>query len=125
MGLYITRASLEVNGTVIDDFKGVTEHARIIRKKVPLMYKSGTADITQRYEVTVEYVVPQVNPFIFDGVEGGTLTIEYDGGDSVSYGGVATAEVGEAKVDMENEVVRAIRLIAERRNGNAGNTSNP
>jgi len=123
--MYITRCVLEVNGVVVEDFKGFVEKARILRKKVPLMHKSGTADLTQRYEIEVDYVVPQVAPFDFDSVEGGTLTVEYDGGDRVEYGGVATAEVGDGTIDGENEMVKKIRLIAETRNGNTGVAATP
>ena len=125
MALYITRLALEVNGQVITDFKGFTEKARILRKKVPLMYKSGTAQLTQRYEVDVDYVVPQINPFSFDGVEGGTLQVTFDSGDTIAFGGVACAEVGDATVDGENELVKKVRLICESRNGNTGSAATP
>jgi len=123
--MYITRCALEVNGKTVTDFKGFSEKARTIRKKVPLMYKSGTAQITQRYEVEVDYVVPTTSAFDFDSVQGGTLTIEFDGGDRVEFGGVATAEIGDATIDMENELVKKIRLIAETRNGNTGANVTP
>jgi hypothetical protein len=122
MALYVTRCALTVNGKVIDDFKSFIEKARIIRKKVPLMYKSGTAQLTQRYEVEVDYVVPQTNPYSFDAIEGGTLSVEFDSGTTVDFGGVAVAEIGDATIDGENELVRKIRLIAETRNGNSGAT---
>ena len=125
MALYVTRLALEVNGQVVTDFKAFTEKARIIRKKVPLMYKSGTAELTQRYEVEVDYVVPQIGPFDFDSVTGGTLSVEYDSGERIEFGGVATAEVGDATVDGENELVKKIRLIAETRNGNSGANATP
>ena len=125
MALYVSRLSLEVNGQVVTDFKNFTEKARVLRKKVPLMYKSGTADLTQRYEVEVDYVVPQINPFDFDTVQGGTLVVEYDSGERTAFGGVATAEVGDASVDGENELVKKIRLICESRNGNTGASATP
>ena len=125
MALYVIRCALEVNGAVVTDFKGFTERARVLRKKVPLMYKSGTAQLTQRYEVDLDYVVPQVNPFVFDTVQGGTLTIEYDSGERIEYGGVACAEVGDATIDGENELVKKIRFIAENRNGNTGANDTP
>lgn len=124
--LYITRLALEVNGIVVTDFKSFTEKARTLRKKVPLMYKSGTAELTQRYEVEVDYVVPRdVTPFDFDSVVGGTLTVEYDSGDRTDFGGVATISVGDGKVDGENELVKVITLSAETRNGNTGAQATP
>jgi hypothetical protein len=120
MGLFYTRASLEVNGVVYPDVQKVTEDARKPYKKVNLMYSSGEAPITQRFGGTFEYPVPQVNPPVFDALVGGTLTIEYDGGERVSFGGVACEEVGEITVDMENEAKKTIRWIAETRNGSTG-----
>jgi hypothetical protein len=120
MSLYVTRAALEVNGQTITDFKAVAEKSRTIRKQVPLMYKTGHAEITQRFVVEVDYVVPQSTVFDFDTVSNGTLTIEYDSGTRVAYGGVYTLEAGDAAIDGENELIRKITLGAETRNGLTG-----
>jgi len=125
MALSVTRLSLEVNGQVVNDFKAFNEKARVLRKAVPLMYRTNTAQLTQRYEVEIDYVVPQINPFVFDTVEGGTLTVEYDSGERTEFGGVSCAEVGDAMVDGENELVKKIRLTCETRNGNTGGTIEP
>lgn len=123
--IYVARATLELNGEAYADFKAVSEKARTLRKKVNLMNKSGSARLTQRYEVEVDYVVPSVGAKSFDAIEGGTLTVEYDNGDRVSWGGLACAEVGDAAIDGENELVKKIRFIAETRNGNTGATVEP
>jgi len=123
--IYVSRCSLEVNGANITDFKAITEKARTMRKKVNLMNKSGSANITQRYEVEADYVVPQTGSITFDAVEGGTITVEYDNGDRISYGGAACAEVGDAAIDGENELVKKIRFICETRNNNTGATIVP
>lgn len=120
MALMITRCALEVNGAVVTDFKGFTEKARVIRKQVPLMYSTKHAELTQRFSMDVDYVVPQVNPFDFDSVSGGTLTVEFDGGDRIDFGGVYTLDVGDAAVDGENELVKKITFGAETRNGLTG-----
>jgi hypothetical protein len=121
MALYITRAVLDVNGTEITDFKAVTEKARTLRKQVPLMYKTGAAQLTQRFSGELDYVVPRdVTPFDFEGVTGGTLTITYDSGVQVLYGGVHVVEVGDAAIDGEAELVKKIHFIAETRNGETG-----
>ena len=124
MSLYVTRASLEVNGAVISDFKAVTMKSRAIRKQIPLMYSTGHGQITQRYQIDLDYVVPQTNPYNFDAVAGGTLNIEYDSGERVEFGGVYTLDVGDANVDGEKEVIQKITLGAETRNGNFGDTTN-
>lgn len=120
MALYVVRCALEVNGAVETNFKSFTEKSRVLRKQVPLMYKTGHAQLTQRFQVEVDYVVPQTNPFSFDGISGGTLTVEYDSGDRVDFGGVYTLEVGDAAVDGENELVRKVTLGAESRDGQTG-----
>jgi hypothetical protein len=120
MSLYITRATLEVNGQVISDFKGVTDKSITYGKTVPLMYKTGYAQLTKRYLLEVDYVVPQVNPFAFHNVVGATLTIEFDGGQRDTFGGVSVLSIGDRKVDGENEVVRTIELMAETKNGATG-----
>ena len=118
--LYITRASLEVNGQTITDFKGVTEKEVTLSKVVPLMYKTGTAKLTKRYQIEMDYVVPQLNPFDFTAVQAGTITIEYDGGQRDDFGSVTVLTVGDKKVDGENETVQAITFMAESKNGNTG-----
>jgi len=122
MGLYISRISLDVNGADITDIKAVSENARVLRKAVPLMYRTGAAELTQRYGGTFDYVVPQTDPQIktFANVTAGTLTIEYDNGDQVEFGGVHVTEVGDATIDGENELVQKISWIAETRDGASG-----
>lgn len=120
MALYVVRCSLEVNGAVETNFKGFTEKSRVMRKQVPLMAKTGHAAVTQRYQVEIDYVVPQTNPFSFDGISGGTLSIEYDSGERIDFGGVYTLEVGDATLDGENELTRKVTLGCETRNGATG-----
>lgn len=121
MSLYIVRAALEINGTEITDFKAVTQKSTTIRKSVHLMYKTGTASLTQRFELEVDYVVPADKAeFAFPTLQGGTFTVEYDNGTRVNYGGVSTLTTGDSAVDGENELVRKVTLMAETKDGNAG-----
>jgi hypothetical protein len=119
-GTFITRAALELNGKVFDDFSSVEEHAIVAGKKVPLMYGSGWAPKTKRFELTVEYVVPTVNAIDWLTVKNATFTIDYENGERVSYGGVNILDVGNAKADGETEVKKAIQLSANSRNGDFG-----
>jgi hypothetical protein len=120
MALYVTRAALEINGAVETNFKSFTEKSRVMRKMVPLMYHSGTANLTQRYQVELDYVWPAVGAFDFDQVQGGTLTVEYDDGTRVDFGGVSTLETGDVTVDGENEKIVKVTLGCETRNGATG-----
>jgi len=120
MALYVTRALLEVNGAQETNFKKVTQHARVVAKPVPLMYRSGSALLTQRFSIEVDYVVPAINPFDWSQVKDGTFTVEYDSGERTDYAGVYVTQVGEAAVDGENELVQAITMSCETRNGSTG-----
>lgn len=116
MALYVTRCVLEVNGQSVSDFNTFTETTRVLHKQVNLMNKTGHAEITQRYQCSLGYVVPQTGEeFNWDGVADGTLTIEYDSGKRITFGGVYTLEVGDGTTDGETETVKTISLGAESR----------
>jgi hypothetical protein len=136
MALYITRAAVSINGpqgsTTVTDFKAVTEKARTIRKPVHLMYKTGAAELTQRYGVELDYVVPRDSAeFNFAEVTGGTLVIDYTDPEAsavahqVTFGGVHCHTIGDAMVDGEAELVRKVEFICESRNTNDGSTPSP
>jgi hypothetical protein len=114
MNEYISVAGLEVNGTKVDDFKGVGVGEQEIRIPVNLMNKTGFARKTKRYTITVDYVVPKGAPFDWESVENGTLTIDY-GARRESFSGVSCVKVGEAKLDGDKEMTQQIDLIAESR----------
>ena len=121
--LYVTRCALSLNGVEITDFKSFTEITRETRKRVDLMYKTGSAQKTQRYEFELEYVKPKLtDEYNFENLEGASCVIEFDGGQQYIYSGVACMTIGDAKADMENEVVRTIHFVAEQRNGNDGSS---
>ena len=81
MDSYVSVVSLIVNGEEITDFSAVEEKARTLRKQVNLMKKTGVLGVTQRYGVSVDYVVPKDKPeFDFAGIEDGTLTIDKENG---------------------------------------------
>jgi hypothetical protein len=119
-GKFITRAYLEVNGKLIEDFGKVSESPVTHGKKVNLMNGSGYAALTKRYEVTLDYKVPTTGSIDWSTITNGTLTIEYRDGNRVSFGGVNILEIGEASIDGENELTQTIRLSANDRNGNLG-----
>ena len=120
MSLRVIRCSLEINGQLITDFSGVTEKSRALSKVCNLMYETSSAKLTQRYAVSVVYVVPQINPFDFATVQGGTLTIEYDSGERNEYGGVSTISIGDATINGETELTRTIEFHANTLNGATG-----
>jgi hypothetical protein len=110
---YVTKVSLEVNGQEITDFKSVTEGERELRKKIKLMNKTGFVKTTPDFTVQVEYMLPTDDPeFDFESVENGTLTIDKENGVRITYTGVSTLKIGEAKYDGENEMTQVIDLGA-------------
>lgn len=122
MSNYITRASFEMNGTVITDFKSVTEKEYTVSKVVPLMYKTGSAKLTKRWQLEVVYVVPPLNAFDWDSVVGGSgsITLEYDSGERVDYGGVSVLTVAPSAIDGENELTRTVTFTVVNKNGDTG-----
>jgi hypothetical protein len=113
---YVNRCTLTVNGQAIEDFKSFTDNERELRKAVNLMNRTGRCRVTERPGCKLDYVVPlDGEEFNFDDVEDGTLTVEYENGTRTTFSGVSTAKIGEAKIDGENEVVRTIEFIAEKR----------
>lgn len=116
MALYVTRCTLEVNGQSVSDFSSFTENTRVIRKQVSLMNKTGHAEMTERYQFDVGYVVPRTgDEFDWDSVSDGTVTVELGSGKRITFGGVYTLEVGDATIDGESEATRTISLGAESR----------
>lgn len=114
MGEYVSRVLLEVNGQEITDFKSVAPAEVELRKQVKLMNKTGHTNITPRYSIKVEYVIPSdVTPYDWASLEGGTLTIDWENGKRTTYTGVCTLKDGEAKADGDNEITKSIELGAE------------
>lgn len=110
---YVAKATLEVNGQLVDDINSVTEKKVEVRKAVKLMNKVGVFSVTPQYGVQAEYVIPKDAPeFDWEGVANGTLTIDKENGKRLTFTGVYTLEVGDVKFDGEKEAVRTIELIA-------------
>lgn len=112
---YVIKCTLDVNGESVTDFKGIREGEVELRKQINLMNKTGFAVTTPRYTVGVDYAVPSAAEFDWESVENGTLVIEYEGGRRRRYAGVCTLSIGEATLDNENELVRAVQLGASGR----------
>jgi hypothetical protein len=118
---YVVRAETVFNGQSVQDFKAFEEQTRTVSKAVPLMHKTGNAQLTRRFEFTLDYVVPttaEIDWESFVGVGGtGTASLVYDSGTQIDFGQVSLIEVGAATVDGENELVRKLRFMAGSRNG--------
>ena len=115
MSDYVNSVTLDVNGQEITDFKTFTDNERELAKQVNLMNKTGFMKTTPRPGCKVDYVVPEEGGFDWASVVDGRLSVEYPNGKRVTYTGVHTLKIGEAKVDGDNEVVQAIDLGAVKR----------
>ena len=112
---YVNRVTLDVNGTQIEDFKAFTDNEQELHKAVNLMNKAGFMETTQRPGCKVDYVVPKESEFDWSTVKDGRLSVEFENGRRVTFTGVYVLKIGEAKIDGDNEVVRAIDLGAIKR----------
>lgn len=94
---YVNKATLEVNGQVIEDFDSVTIKERELRKPVKLMNKTGYVEATARDAVDVDYIVPATGAFDWASLVEGRLTLELDGGQRITFTGVHTLKIGDIK----------------------------
>jgi len=111
----VSLITLEVNGQSITDFKSVTEKEVELRKQVNLMNDTKFIKTTPRYGVQVEYAIPKEGEVDFTEVEDGTLTVDLQNGKRITFTGVSTLKIGDAKMDGENEVTRNIDFGASGR----------
>jgi len=113
MSEYVSLVLLEVNGQSITDFASVEEGKVELGQQVKLMNTTGYCKKVPRHTIQVDYVIPSDAPiFNFAGVQNGTLTIDYENGTRITYGGVSTMDIGEAKFDGDKETHRTISLMA-------------
>ena len=112
---YIAKCVLTVDGQDESDFESVEEHEITSAKAVELMNKTGFAELTPRYGITVTYIVPSVNPRNWDLVKDATLIITDDGGNKTTYTGVRRLKVGAAKRDGKEELKQTIELGATKK----------
>lgn len=115
MSEYVSKITLTVNGTGIEDFDEASEGEVEIYKRVELMNKTGHAAKTPRYGAKVKYVIPLgAEEFDFASVKDGTLSIQREGGKKITYKGVYPLKIGETKYGKD-EASKEIEFGAEDR----------
>ncbi len=116
MSLFVNRVTLEFNGASFTDFESFTDTSVVKAKQVNLMNKTGHALMQPRYGFSVSTKVPVTGwPVDLDNIQGGTCTVEYEGGKRNTYSGVYTLETGDAATDGETELTRTVTFGAENR----------
>lgn len=114
---YITQIEVEINGTVVSDWKSFTAKKIDLGKIVELAGKSGWAGQTPRYAFDMEYVVPALGEFDFSVMlaSPGLVTLWYKSGKKVSYRNVRPISKGDEKYDGKDEVTIVWEFCAESR----------
>lgn len=113
---YVSAIALEINGQTLEDFNGFTEKQRDIRSTVNLMGSTGVMKRRQRHFFSLDYVVPaDRDEPDFVSLENGTVTVDYENGRRISFGGVYCLSIGEAKYTEDKEVVKVVEFFAASR----------
>lgn len=116
MEKYLSTITLVINGEEESNWKSIEEDARTVRKTVNLAKKTGVMNVTQRFGFKMDYAIPADEPERdFEGLEDGTVVLDYENGRRVTFTGVNVTEIGGPKFDGENEAVRSITFVAENR----------
>jgi hypothetical protein len=115
MEQYASRLTLTKDGKDVADFISFKENTRTVRAQVNLMKKTGFIERTVRHTFEVEYVIPLKGRIDWEGFKGGTFISEDEGGNRITFTGVATLDVGEATYDGENPAKQTITMGAATR----------
>lgn len=114
---YVNKCTLEFNGQSIESFSSFTENDTTLGKQVELMNTTGFADMTPRYGFTVDWKRPKGGwPFNPLNIKNGVVTVEYDDGTRVDFGGVKSLTTGDGTIDGETELTRTGTYGAVTRN---------
>jgi hypothetical protein len=111
----VTRCSIEVDGIPVDFFKNFKEHTRTVGKMVKLMGKSTVLDATPEHTFSIDYVKPKGKPINWATFKDGTVTVDLEDAERVTFELASTLSVGEYTADDENEMTQTIEFGAERR----------
>ena len=111
----VTRCSVEIDGTPVTFFKNFKEHSREIRKMAKIMKGSVVIDKTPEHTFSIDYVKPKGKPIDWASFTDGTVTVELEGAERVTFEESSCLTLGEYTADDENEMTQTIEFGAERR----------
>ncbi len=110
---YVNNCSLEFNGATFEDFTQFADNEETYAVAVELMNKTGWAEKTPRHGFMVTAQRPVGGyPFDLSAVRDGTFTVEYKGGDRVTYGGVTCLSKGEGAIDGDTPLSEQFTYVA-------------
>jgi len=114
----VTRISLEVNSVNYEFFNAFTEDERVISKQVEYMNVTGYSLMLQRHTFSLDKVRTFGDTLDFDTVVNGTVTIEYETGQRVTFSQVHVMSVGAETADGTSDMVSTILFGAQSRTVN-------
>lgn len=111
----VTRVTLEINSVVYDFFSSFTEEERTVSKQTNYMNTTGSSDLLVRHNFSLDRIRSFGDNLDFATVSGGTVTVEYETGDRVTFTGVRTTTIGSETADGESDMTSTISFSAENR----------
>lgn len=117
MSDYITNATLDFDGIVVDGFRKFEENEFEVGKTVEMARKTGFAKTTPRYGFKLEYPVPTVgepdfSPLVYSD---GVVSIFRDGGSKVVFRGCRLLKKNPGGFDGKDENVVTLEFMAAER----------
>jgi hypothetical protein len=111
----VTRITLEVNSVTYEFFSAFTEDARTISRQVNYMNTTGKARMLARHTFSLDKIRSFGDTLDFDTIFDGTVTVEYETGERITFGQVHTMEVGAETADGESDMTSTIAFGAQTR----------
>lgn len=108
----VTKITFEINGVQFENFSSFTENARVSSRQVFLMNSTTSAKMFVRHSFSLDRTRIIGDTFEFDGLENATVTIEYEGGERVTFSAVHVIEVGAETADGESDLTSTIEFGA-------------
>lgn len=114
MLLIINKIILEADGKIDDYFDNISISSITKHKVVNLMNKTSHAEMTPRYQFTINRIEPVGgSPVDLENIANGSVTLQFVGGKRRTYTGVYTLETGDGTIDGETEYSHPISFSAE------------
>lgn len=117
MSDYITNATLDFDGIVVDGFRKFEENEFEVGKTVEMARKTGFAKITPRYGFKLEYPVPSVGEPDFSPLidSDGVVSVFRDGGSKIVFRGCRLLKKNPGGFDGKEENVVTLEFMAAER----------
>lgn len=113
---YVSKITLIANGQEVAHLESCTEMEREVRTSKNLMRSTGFYRRQPRYQLQCVYAIPAAaTEFDFEGLENGTIIVEYEGGRRILYSGVSTLTIGEKPFNETDAATCTVLMGADSR----------